>query len=59
MHSGPTALGQLLGYVVTVDSQAKGKIIELGWLFILYMALLAVCATLYPFHLLHMLLGFH
>lgn len=40
--SGPTALGKLLGYLVTVDSQAKGKIIELGWLFMLYMALLAV-----------------
>lgn len=43
--SGPTALGQLLGYLVTVDAQAKGKIIELGWLFMLYMALLAVSGS--------------
>lgn len=40
-----TPLGQLLSLLVTVDAKAQGKIVELGYLFMLYMALLAVFCT--------------
>lgn len=40
-----TALGKLLDYVVTVDTQAHGAIVELGYVFLLYMGLLAVFCT--------------
>jgi UDP-N-acetylglucosamine--dolichyl-phosphate N-acetylglucosaminephosphotransferase len=42
---GLTGLGQLLSAFVTVDAQARGKIVELGLFFMIYMALLAVFCT--------------
>lgn len=40
-----TWLSHVLNMLVTVDSVAEGKIVELGWFFMLYMALLAVFCT--------------
>lgn len=40
-----TMLGRALDWVVTVDQQAAGAIVELGVLFLLYMGLLAVFCT--------------
>ena len=40
-----TALGRALDLVVTVDTNAQGSIIELGYFFLFYMGLLAVFCT--------------
>jgi UDP-N-acetylglucosamine--dolichyl-phosphate N-acetylglucosaminephosphotransferase len=40
-----TVLGKVLDYVVTVDTQAHGAIVELGYVFLLYMGMLAVFCT--------------
>ncbi|GAB5033929.1 udp-n-acetylglucosamine--dolichyl-phosphate n-acetylglucosaminephosphotransferase [Nannochloropsis oceanica] len=42
---GLTGLGHLLSVFVTVDAQARGKIVDLGLFFMIYMALLAVFCT--------------
>ena len=40
-----TPLGVLLDVIVTVDTKAGGAIVELGYVFLLYMGLLAVFCT--------------
>lgn len=40
-----TALGKALDALVVVDLEAKGAILELGWLYLLYMGILAVFCT--------------
>lgn len=44
-HGALTPLGKTLSLLVTVDAKAQGKIVELGFFFIVYMALLAVFCT--------------
>jgi UDP-N-acetylglucosamine--dolichyl-phosphate N-acetylglucosaminephosphotransferase len=40
-----TILGHVLGYVIVIDSQADGALVSLGYLYLLYMGMLAVFCT--------------
>jgi len=40
-----TPLGHLINYVAVVDTEAHGSIVELDWLFLVFMGLLAVFCT--------------
>lgn len=40
-----TWLGHLAGWIVTVDSKAQGSLVDLGYLYLMYMGLLAVFCT--------------
>jgi UDP-N-acetylglucosamine--dolichyl-phosphate N-acetylglucosaminephosphotransferase len=40
-----TVFGSIVNLVATVDKEAKGGLVELGWLFLVYMGLLAVFCT--------------
>ena len=45
-HDGSfTWLGNLLNLVVTIDAQAEGAVVETGWLYMVYMGMLAVFCT--------------
>lgn len=40
-----TLLGNLLGYFIVIDAQSDGRVIETGYLYLLYMGMLAVFCT--------------
>jgi UDP-N-acetylglucosamine--dolichyl-phosphate N-acetylglucosaminephosphotransferase len=40
-----TMLGQVVSVLITIDNQANGAIINLGWIYLLYMGMLAVFCT--------------
>jgi UDP-N-acetylglucosamine--dolichyl-phosphate N-acetylglucosaminephosphotransferase len=45
-HNGhATLLGDVLGYGMVIDSQAHGALVDLGYLYLLYMGMLAVFCT--------------
>lgn len=45
IDDGLTTFGSLINIIATVDTEAHGKIIELGYLFLIFMGLLAVFCT--------------
>ena len=44
-NGGSTTFGNLLGYLITIDSQAEGALIDIHLFYLLYMGMLAVFCT--------------
>lgn len=44
-NNGLTRIGKIINIIATVDTQAHGNIVELGYLFLIFMGLLAVFCT--------------
>jgi UDP-N-acetylglucosamine--dolichyl-phosphate N-acetylglucosaminephosphotransferase len=45
MSGTATLLGDVLGYLITIDANAEGSLVDLGYFYLLYMGMLAVFCT--------------